>query len=616
MDEAREDDEGRVNPAWDLDDWVANITQASAEQAVDEVPRSLRKALAGHDGEEWRKALDVELNKFKKFDVFEEVDERDMKPGARPLYVHPVLSYRAGVRRVRITACDNKPRLHGETFAPTVRTKSVRWLLGDVAASMVGGRRRKRLHQVDIEAAYLNAEVKGTIYVRPLPEFGVGPGKVWMLKKALYGTKEAANLWNGDLHNTLLDLGMVQSAADKCLYHLERPEGTIVAAVHVDDLLFSENNKAMWKEFKDALCRAYDVEEGAEGNMFYCGVDFEVDEAGGRILLSQKAYIQQLLRRYKAEGYDPVDTPWGSNVSLASWGLAGPKAGSKGQWSKGARVVTEHEAAEYRSAVSALLWLYKMTRPDLGYALSQLTKYASKPSSAAVDCLKRVLAYVKATEDLPLVLRGRVGELKNEEELYIRAWSDSDWAGDKETRRSLGGYCVELQGTATGTISWSAKQQDCVTLSSVEAEYVQLSEAAKEIVWFRRLMKDFRRRGNDQRKRDQADLTLWRQDEGEEAAELQGQGRTQLLGDNNGARFLAAREAYHERTKHVDVRYHFTREKVLDGTLEVLHKKTEEMVADIFTKPLGAVKFKLFRDYLLDPTKENEQKILKLSSQA
>ena len=155
-----------------------------------------------------------------------------------------------------------------------------------------------------------------------------------------------------------------------------------------------------------------------------------------------------------------------------------------------------------------------------------------------------------------------------------------------------------------------------MTLSSVEAEYVQLSEAAKEIVWFRRLMKDFRRRGNDQRKRDQADLTLWRQDEGEEAAELQGQGRTQLLGDNNGARFLAAREAYHERTKHVDVRYHFTREKVLDGTLAVLHKKTEEMVADIFTKPLGAVKFKLFRDYLLDPTKENEQKILKLSSQA
>ena len=153
----------------------------------------------------------------------------------------------------------------------------------------------------------------------------------------------------------------------------------------------------------------------------------------GRILLSQKAYIQQLLRRYKAEGYDSVDTPWGSNVSLASWGLAGPKAGAKGQWSKGARVVTEHEAAEYRSAVSALLWLYKMTRPDLGYALSQLTKYASKPSSAAVDCLKRALAYVKATEDLPLVLRGRVGELNNEEELYIRAWSDSDWAGDKET---------------------------------------------------------------------------------------------------------------------------------------------------------------------------------------
>ena len=112
-----------------------------------------------------------------------------------------------------------------------------------------------------------------------------------MLKKALYGTKEAANLWNGDLHNTLLDLGMVQSAADKCLYHLERPEGTIVAAVHVDDLLFSENNKAMWKEFKDALCRAYDVEEGAEGNMFYC-VDFEVDEAGGAYCVHPAAASQ------------------------------------------------------------------------------------------------------------------------------------------------------------------------------------------------------------------------------------------------------------------------------------------------------------------------------------
>ena len=117
----------------------------------------------GHDGEEcmWKKALGVELDKFKKFDVFEEVDERDTKPGARPLYVHPVLSYRAGVRRVRITACDNKPRLHGETFAPTVRTKSVRWLLGGCGGFHGGGRRRKRLHQVDIEAAYLNAEVRG-----------------------------------------------------------------------------------------------------------------------------------------------------------------------------------------------------------------------------------------------------------------------------------------------------------------------------------------------------------------------------------------------------------------------------------------------------------------------
>ena len=128
---------------------------------------------------------------------------------------------------------------------------------------------------------------------------------------------------------------MVRSAADKCLYHLERPEGTIVAAVHVDDLLFSENNKAMWKEFKGALCRAYDVEEGAEGNMFYCGVNFEVDEAGGRILLSQKAYIQQLLRRYKAEGYDPVDTPWGSNVCI--WRLGAWQGRRRDRRANGAR---------------------------------------------------------------------------------------------------------------------------------------------------------------------------------------------------------------------------------------------------------------------------------------
>ena len=147
-------------------------------------------------------------------------------------------------------------------------------------------------------------------------------------------------------------------------------------------------------------------------------------------------------------------------------------------------------------------------------------------------------------------------------------YSDSDWAGDLDTRRSTSGYMFQIGGA---TISWCSKRQLTVARSSTEAEYVALSAAAQECIWLRRLLTDFML-GDDK--------------------------PTTLYEDNTGALELSKNPKFHNRTKHIDVAYHFTRERVTSNELSVIHCSTDEMLADVMTKGLGRIKFEKFRDMM------------------
>ena len=175
--------------------------------------------------------------------------------------------------------------------------------------------------------------------------------------------------------------------------------------------------------------------------------------------------------------------------------------------------------------------------------------------------VKRIFRYLKGTVSHGLCFSGSEG-------VDLVGYSDSDWAGDHDTRRSTSGYVFRVGGA---TINWCSKRQMTVARSSTEAEYVALSAAAQECIWLRRLLKDFG---------------------------LSDDKPTTLYEDNTGALELAKNPKFHNRTKHIDVAYHFTRERVASNELSVLHCSTEEMVADIMTKGLGRVKFEKFRGML------------------
>uniref|UniRef100_A0AAV1UIR5 Uncharacterized protein n=1 Tax=Peronospora matthiolae TaxID=2874970 RepID=A0AAV1UIR5_9STRA len=192
--------------------------------------------------------------------------------------------------------------------------------------------------------------------------------------------------------------------------------------------------------------------------------------------------------------------------------------------------------------------------------------------------LKRVLRYLQATPTLGIRFIG-AGNGK------LVGYSDADWAGDIDTRRSTSGYVFVLNN---GCISWRSKKQRSVALSSTEAEYMALSEATQEATWLKTFMRDL----------------------GEEA----GDNALTIYEDNQGAIALAENPEFHKRTKHIDIRYHFVREKVEKNQVVLQYCPTQDMLADIMTKAIAAPQFTILRTKLgitVDVATESSGSVLK-----
>ena len=201
------------------------------------------------------------------------------------------------------------------------------------------------------------------------------------------------------------------------------------------------------------------------------------------------------------------------------------------------------------------------TRPDISAAVGTMSQFMSNPIQSHWFGVKRILRYLRGTSSYGLIYNGC-----DDNELV--GFSDADWAGDLNTRRSTSGFIFKL---GSSVITWSSKRQDTVAKSSTEAEYVSLSSAAQELIWLHRLFKD---------------------------VGVNVPSPTTIYEDNQGAIDLSRNPKHHNRTKHIDVCHHFVRERVATGEICVDYCPTGEMIADIMTKGLGTVKFRRFRDQL------------------
>lgn len=206
------------------------------------------------------------------------------------------------------------------------------------------------------------------------------------------------------------------------------------------------------------------------------------------------------------------------------------------------------DSTHYKQIVGSLMYLTN-TRPDIMFVVSLLSRYMDHPTELHFQAAKRVLLYLKGTCDLGILYR------KGGDEELI-AYTDSDYAGDLDDRRSTSGYVFMLN---SGAVSWSSKKQPIVTLSTTEAEFAAAASCACQVVWMRRILKN---------------LNLIQGDD------------TTIFCDNSSTIELSKNPVLHGRSKHIDVRFHFLRELTKDGVVKLVHCHTQEQIADIMTKPL------------------------------
>lgn len=244
---------------------------------------------------------------------------------------------------------------------------------------------------------------------------------------------------------------------------------------------------------------------------------------------------------------------------------------------------TDSFRTQYQSAVGSLMYAMLGTRPDLAFSVSVVSRYASNPNPSHWQAVKRIFRYIRGTLSLQLTYRGEFSNLQG--------YTDADWAGDHDTRRSTSGYIFNV---GSGANSWSSKRQPTVALSSCEAEYMGQTQATKEAVWLKFLLHEL----NAPSSKDLSSAASSKNLSSENTNTITSPGLYFVIihCDNQGAIALAKNPQAHARSKHIDIQWHYQREKIEDGSVELRYIPTDQQIADGLTKPLSKDKFLAFRN--------------------
>ncbi|WVZ82501.1 hypothetical protein U9M48_029756 [Paspalum notatum var. saurae] len=423
-----------------------------------------------------------------------------------------------------------------ETFSPVIKPATIRTVLS-VATSAAWP-----IHQLDVKNAFLHGNLSETVYCDQ-PSGFQDPSKlsyVCKLNKSLYGLKQAPRTWFLRFKNYLHKLGFRASRADTSLFILHNSNQCAYLLLYVDDIILTANSSRLLNSIITQLCQEFSMSDLGPLQHF---LGIHVTTTDGGLFLGQEQYALELLQRAGMAHCNPISTPIDTKAKLSA---------NDGQ--------PVQNPTEYRSIAGALQYL-TLTRPDLQYAVQQACLFMHAPRTSHYQLLKRILRYVKGTIDYGL-------HLFRSSSHDLIAYSDADWAGCPDTRRSTSGYCVFY---GDNLVSWSSKRQPTVSRSSAEAEYRAVANAVAETCWFRQLLQELHRPASK---------------------------TTVVFCDNVSAQYLSTNPVQHQRTKHIEIDLHFVRDKVALGEVKVLHVPSTSQYADVFTKGLPSSIFREFRDNL------------------
>lgn len=419
-----------------------------------------------------------------------------------------------------------------EVFAPVARYETVRTIL---AASV---EKKMYVHQLDVISAYVQGDLKETVYMEQPEAFATGDkNEVCLLQKPLYGLKQSGRAWYEKLNNCLSNINLRKSNIDPCVFVNSDSIKLVIIVTYVDDLLIVSNDLNELNSIKNTLKQKFNMKDLGPASSIL-GINIIRNGDTGNIQLNQKKYILELLDKFGMKNCQHISTPMEPGIKLQKPTILPEEK----------REQMKH--IPYRELVGGLIYLANATRPDISFAVSTLSRFCSNPTMIHWKCAKRVLRYLKGTMDYSLQYKTTREELK--------AYVDSDWAGDINDRKSCSGNVVILAGSP---ISWKAKKQQTVALSTMEAEYMALTEVSKEVIYLKRLFEYVRLNSLSENP-------------------------CKIFCDSQSAIHLCKDSVYHNRSKHIDIRYHFCREAYENGEITLEYVSTGNMLADMLTKPL------------------------------
>ena len=501
-------------------------------------PLTYREAMESPQVNEWVAAMDEELASLRKNEAWELTE---IPPSRNIIQNRWVFKLKhdssGGVQRfkARLVAKGYTQRAgidYEETYSPVVRYDSLRAVFAIAAALDL------EIAQLDIKTAFLYGDLNEELYMsQPTGFVSKGQeGLVCRLKRSLYGLKQASRSWNSKFNEFITKYGLKPSVADPCVYSLNSDGVIIIMAIWVDDGLVCSNHRSKLDDIVQFLSKQFEMTSGPAG--CFVGIQIVRDREKKIIHLHQEAYIKRVLTKFQMEDCNPRSVPADPHSRL----------------SKRVSTTEEEYSCPFREAVGSIMYAMTCTRPDIAFSIGQVAQFCSSPSRSHWEAVKRILGYLKGTQDHGV-------SYGSSDDFRLTAYSDSDFAGNTDDRRSISGTVLILNG---GPVAWASRKQKCTSLSTTEAEYVAASSTAKDITWFRQLLEDV---GHQQI----FPTTLWC--------------------DNQSAVRLVRNPEYHQRTKHIDVKYHHIRDLQEAGVINVTHIRTKDQLADLFTKGLEAGRF-------------------------